>query len=118
MLSLQHEQIPSTCISTTLNPHIDWGGMPVEIPLETLPWRRGERKAAGRRELVRLQRHQCPRDRRRSAASRAASNGKSNGRWHILAMSARSETALRTLVERYPGNWRVEIRIGRYLFYG
>ena len=44
VLSLQHEQIPAHLHFQQMNPHIDWGGVPVEIPLTARPWTRGEKK--------------------------------------------------------------------------
>jgi microcystin synthetase protein McyG len=44
ILSLQHEEIPRNLHFQKMNPHIDWGGMPVEIPSQSKPWKRGAKK--------------------------------------------------------------------------
>ncbi len=44
VLALQHEQIPPHLHFQQLNPHIDWGGVPVEIPVQGRPWPKGERR--------------------------------------------------------------------------
>jgi acyl transferase domain-containing protein/SAM-dependent methyltransferase/acyl carrier protein len=38
VLALQHGQIPPHLHFQKLNPHIDWNGTPVRIPLEAQPW--------------------------------------------------------------------------------
>ena len=48
VLSLQHEEIPRHLHFQEMNPHINWGGMPVEIPVHGKQWKRGEkRRVAG-----------------------------------------------------------------------
>ena len=48
ILSLKNEQIPRHLHFHEMNPRIDWGGMPVEIPVEARAWPRGEsRRLAG-----------------------------------------------------------------------
>jgi acyl transferase domain-containing protein/SAM-dependent methyltransferase len=44
ILALQHEWIPAHRNFTTLNPHIDWRGIPVEIPVQGRQWVRGSRR--------------------------------------------------------------------------
>ena len=41
VLALQHETIPAHLHFQSLNPHIDWGGMPVVIPTASRAWPRG-----------------------------------------------------------------------------
>ncbi|MGC2332320.1 MAG: polyketide synthase, partial [Candidatus Acidiferrales bacterium] len=41
VLSLEHEQIPANLHFQKMNLHIDWGGVPVEIPVQARAWRRG-----------------------------------------------------------------------------
>ena len=48
VLSLEHEQIPANLHFREMNPHIDWAGVPVRIPVETVAWpRSGRRRRAG-----------------------------------------------------------------------
>ncbi|HEX3377798.1 MAG TPA: beta-ketoacyl synthase N-terminal-like domain-containing protein [Candidatus Acidoferrales bacterium] len=99
-LSLQNEQIPANLHFQSMNPHIDWAGVPVEVPVEARPWRRanGRRVAgvssfgfSGTNAHVILE--EAPaRETRKREAERPA---------QILAISARSEAALRQLTERY-----------------
>ncbi len=44
VLALENEQIPRNLHFKTLNPHVDWGGMPAEIAVEPRAWPRGERR--------------------------------------------------------------------------
>ncbi|HXC26242.1 MAG TPA: type I polyketide synthase [Gemmatimonadaceae bacterium] len=47
VVALQHEHIPAHLHFHALNPNIDWGGVPVEIPVGGRPWPRGARKRIG-----------------------------------------------------------------------
>ena len=44
VLAMQHEEIPRHLHFQKMNPHIDWGGMPVEIPAQAKKWTRGEKR--------------------------------------------------------------------------
>ena len=44
VLSLQNEWIPAHLHFHHLNPHIDWRGVPVEVPVNGRPWQRGSRR--------------------------------------------------------------------------
>jgi len=44
VLALQNQHIPAHLHFREMNPHIDWGGVPVEIPVAGRAWRRGERR--------------------------------------------------------------------------
>ena len=43
VLSLEHEQIPANLHFREMNPHIDWAGAPVRIPVEAVAWPRSDR---------------------------------------------------------------------------
>ena len=100
VLSLQHEQIPAHLHFQQMNPHIDWGGVPVEIPLTARPWTRGEKKRvagvsafgfSGTNAHVIVE--EAPlREQRPPEIERPV---------HILALSARNQTALQELAHRY-----------------
>ncbi len=96
VLALQHRQIPPHLNFTTPSPHIDWDALPLEVPTTLEPWTRGS-PGAGRRQFVRLQRHQrAPRGRggaRRAGRSRGPRLA-TNGPCMSLPLSARTETAL------------------------
>jgi acyl transferase domain-containing protein/acyl carrier protein len=100
VLVLQHEQIPAHLHFQQMNPHIDWGGVPVEIPLRARPWPRGNRRRvagvssfgfSGTNAHVILE--EAPEPPIRPPASERP--------LHLLALSARSESALRALGGRY-----------------
>ena len=83
-----------------MNPHIDWGGMPVEIPVAGRVWRRGGRRRvagvssfgfSGTNAHVIVEEGPVEGERKR---------GRERGQ-HVLAVSARSEEALQQLGERY-----------------
>ena len=103
VLALEREKIPKHLNFETLNPHIDWAGAPIEIPLQAVPWMRGKRKRlAGVSSFgfngtnAHLILEEAPlRERPTREFERPL---------HILTISARSETALRTLTERYAGH--------------
>lgn len=100
VLTLQHEEIPPILHFQKMNPHIDWGGMPVEIPVQPRPWPRGEKRRvagvsafgfSGTNAHVVLE----------EAPLETSSSREFERPRHILALSARSETALGSLGESY-----------------
>ena len=100
VLSLENEAIPAHLHFRKMNPHIDWGGMPVEIPLETRPWRRGaQRRLAGVSSFgfSGTNAHVIVEE---APVSQAPLN-RFERPLHILALSARSQPALQKLREQY-----------------
>ena len=100
VLALQHEQIPAHLHFQQMNPHIDWGGVPVEIPVQGRPWPRSERRRlagvssfgfSGTNAHVIVEEAPTP-PVRPPACERPL---------HLLALSARTESALRELGDRY-----------------
>ena len=78
------------------NPHIDLGRDPVGCRADaTVPGRAGQRRAAGRGQLVRVQRHERPRDRRGGAASRRAALARPDRSAASRRPLRRSEAGLR-----------------------
>jgi len=101
VLSLQHEWIPAHLHYTTLNPHIDWQDVPVDIPVSGRPWPRGVRRRlagvssfgfSGTNAHVIVE--EAPADIRMSNATVDRTH-------NVFTLSARSETALRTLASKY-----------------
>jgi acyl transferase domain-containing protein/acyl carrier protein len=99
ILLLEKEEIPQHLHFRTLNPHIDWCGMPVLIPSLPQPWPRGERRRiagvsafgfSGTNAHVVLE-----------EAPTVPESSKIDRPLHLLALSARSEAALEQLVHRY-----------------
>jgi acyl transferase domain-containing protein/NADPH:quinone reductase-like Zn-dependent oxidoreductase len=104
VLSLEKEEIPPHLHFRAMNPLIDWCGMPVQIPSTVQPWLRGKkRRVAGVSAFgfsgtnAHMVLEEAP------AVSESASAVSDNMArpLHLLALSARSETALEQLVQRY-----------------
>jgi acyl transferase domain-containing protein/acyl carrier protein len=100
VLVLNNERIPRHLHFHEMNPKINWGGMPVEIPVEPRPWRRGERPRlagvsafgfSGTNAHVIVE----------EAPIRPEPKREIERPLHILAVSARSEAALLKLAERH-----------------
>ena len=100
VLSLQHEEIPRHLHFQAINPHINWQGMPIHIPVESQPWPRSERKRfagvsafgfSGTNAHVIVE--EAPREEVR--------NRNIERPLHLLALSARSQTALEQLGSQY-----------------
>ncbi len=101
VLSLQHQRIPPHLHFHTMNPHIDWKGLPVEIPVHGKDWKPGTKPRlagvssfgfSGTNAHVIVQEAPIREPRKSSSAGRGI---------HLLALSARSETALTSLAQRY-----------------
>jgi acyl transferase domain-containing protein/acyl carrier protein len=100
VLSLEHEQIPANLHFREMNPHIDWAGMPVRIPVEPVAWpRSGRRRRAGVSSFgfsgtnAHVIVEEAPEE---SAAERERERP-----MHLLVLSARSEAVLEQLGQRY-----------------
>jgi acyl transferase domain-containing protein/acyl carrier protein len=100
VLALQRERIPRHLHFEKMNPHIDWNGMPVEIPVNGRPWPRGERRRlagvsafgfSGTNAHVIVEEPPA-----RESARRPVERPR-----HILTLSARSEEALAKLAAAY-----------------
>jgi acyl transferase domain-containing protein/NADPH:quinone reductase-like Zn-dependent oxidoreductase len=100
VLCLQREGIPPHLHFQSMNPHIDWGGLRVEIPLQWKPWPRGERPRvagvsafgfSGTNAHVILE--EAP---LQSRAARIVERP-----LHLLALSGRNEAALADLGQGY-----------------
>jgi acyl transferase domain-containing protein len=100
VLVLQQEQIPAHLHFQQMNPHIEWDGVPVEIPLRTRPWPRTDRRRlagvssfgfSGTNAHVILE----------EAPQQTPVEPQHERPRHLLAVSARSESALRKLGESY-----------------
>jgi acyl transferase domain-containing protein len=100
VLSLQKEEIPQHLHFHELNPRIDWGGAPVEIPVQARPWPRGEKRRiagvssfgfSGTNAHVIVE----------EPPSRPLREPQIERPLHILTLSARGPQALQELVQRY-----------------
>ncbi len=98
VLALQHGQIPPHLHFRTPSPHIPWQTLPVAVPTTPQPWGLGRRVAgvssfgfSGTNAHVVLE----------AAPPPAPARAEPERPAHLLALSARSEPALRALVARY-----------------
>lgn len=99
ILSLQHETIPPQIHFHTPNPRIDWENLPFAVPTRPIPWPRGEKERiagvssfgfSGTNAHVII-----------AEAPPAERTERENDRpTHLFTASARSEAALKRLVER------------------
>ncbi len=106
VLALQHLEIPPHLHFHKLNPHIDWNGVPVEIPVEARPWPSGPSpRVAGVSSFgfsgtnAHVIVEEAPVIEEALVAARAAPSA--DRPLHILALSARTEIALDDLLQRY-----------------
>ncbi len=100
VLSLEHEQIPANLHFQKMNLHIDWGGVPVEIPVQARAWRRGNKpRIAGVSSFgfsgtnAHLIVEEAPRRKERAKGLERP--------LQILALSGRTDKALEELSARY-----------------
>src|SRR5262249_24741923 len=100
VLALVHEEIPRQLHFLTPNPHVPWQELPVQVVTETIPWPRGQRRRlagvssfgfSGTNAHVLLE----------EAPAVEASPAGGERPLQVLALSARTEPALRELAERY-----------------
>lgn len=116
VLALRHGIIPRHLHFQSLNPHIDWRGMPVEIALQATPWRASQKRRiaglnsfglSGTNAHVVIEEFPTREDRVPSY-ERAL---------HLLTLSARSDTALKELSGRFSQELaRTEARLGDFCY--
>lgn len=101
VLSLQHEEIPPHLHLKQLNPYISLENTPISIPIELQPWTRSKQSRlagvsafgfGGTNAHVVLEEAPASATIHRDTGDRPS---------HALALSAKSETALRSLAKRY-----------------
>jgi acyl transferase domain-containing protein len=100
VLALRHEEIPANLHFREMNPHIDWGGLPVEIPVRSRAWPRGTPRRlagisgfgfSGTNAHVILEEAPSP-PQRDAGCERPL---------HVLAISARTPAALASVSEQF-----------------
>lgn len=98
LASLEHEVIPAHLNFRKPNPAIDWSAAPVEVVVEAMPWAHGDRRRiAGVSAFafsgtnVHLLVEEPPRPEPREASTRPG---------HLVTLSARTESSLRSQAER------------------
>jgi len=100
VLALRNEYIPPHLHFHRMNPHIDWGGMPVRIPVDGLPWPRG-----GKRRVGGVSSFGFSGANAHVIVEEAPLLDRPKPEWerpaHILALSARSPGALAQMAGRY-----------------
>lgn len=104
LLCMQHRSIPANLHLERLNPNLGWDGIPVQVPASLRRWEPKDGKPriagvsgfgfTGTNAHIVLQEAPAPqtRDAARAAADRPI---------HVLPLSAKSDSALAALVERY-----------------
>ncbi len=105
VLSLQHGEIPRQLHFKNPNPYIPWAELPVTVMREAAAWAPGGKpRAAGVSSFgfSGTNAHVIVADAPAAAAAAAAPEGADRPR-HVLALSARSAEALRSLAGRYAG---------------
>ncbi len=100
VLALQKEEIPAQLHFNSINPQIDWGGAPVEIAAKARPWLRGEQKRFGGVSAFGFSGTNAHVVLEEAPALKTAQS-EYRRPLHLLALSARSETALHELVNLY-----------------
>ncbi|MDB9527376.1 SDR family NAD(P)-dependent oxidoreductase [Oscillatoria sp. CS-180] len=110
ILSLQHQHIPPHLHLQSPNPYIPWDQLAVSVPTQLTPWpTTAEAKRAGLSSFgmsgtnLHLILEEAPQDdfKLPDLTFRAAELRDSQRPLHLLALSARSDEALRQLVQRY-----------------
>jgi acyl transferase domain-containing protein len=99
VLALQHEEIPPNLHFNKPNPQIDWDKCPIKVPTEPMPWLCGDkRRVAGVSSFgitgtnAHILLEEAPVQREKSLLERPK---------HLLTLSAKSDKALRELVQAY-----------------
>ncbi|MER7396115.1 SDR family NAD(P)-dependent oxidoreductase [Streptomyces sp. NPDC000151] len=101
--SLRHEELPAHLHLDARNPQIAWDDLLLDVPTEARPWRRGERpRLAGVSSfgIGGTNAHVIVEEAPPVAAEPGQPSVREPGH-HPVALSARTEPALRRMVERY-----------------
>jgi acyl transferase domain-containing protein len=100
VLSLQHGQIPPSLHFKEPSPHIPWDILPLQVPTTVVPWDSGERARIGGVSSFGLSGTNAHAVVEAAPASEPISNERERP-LHLLPISARTESALDDLAERY-----------------
>jgi malonyl CoA-acyl carrier protein transacylase len=99
-LALQHGVIPRQLHFQSLNPHIDWKGMPLEIAAQAIPWR-----VSGKRRIAGLNSFGLSGTNAHAIIEEPPAREKYVTTFerplHLLTLSARSDSALEALSRRF-----------------
>ncbi|WP_052420709.1 type I polyketide synthase, partial [Hyalangium minutum] len=101
VLVLRHEAIPPSLHFTEPNPHIPWDSLPIQIPTQLVPWKRGEKaRVAGVSSfgLSGTNAHVVLEEGPRREERGGGEEGE-----HVVVVSARSEGALKEAAKEYAG---------------
>ncbi len=105
VLALQHEQIPQHLHLKQPNPHIPWDELPVRIPTEQIPWSRSDKKrlagvssfgVSGTNAHIVVE--EAPA--KASIPDNDIEPQKGERPWHLLTLSAKTETAMKQLAHK------------------
>jgi acyl transferase domain-containing protein len=118
VLALHHEEIPANLHLQTPNPHINWQEWPIKLPSQALPWPKGKARVAGVSAFgfsgtnAHVIVADCPpnhTEHQRLQGDALAPNeplprlakNLDRSNLYLLPLSAKTESALYQLVERY-----------------
>jgi acyl transferase domain-containing protein len=104
VLSLGHEWIPAHLHYLAINPHIDWRGVPVDIPVSGRGWPRGDRRRLAGVSAFGFSGTNAHVIVEEAPTGVVGSGEAATLRTEVLALSARTEPALRALAARYAGH--------------
>ncbi|MBD1912900.1 MULTISPECIES: polyketide synthase [unclassified Leptolyngbya] len=115
VLALKHQQIPPNLHYQTPNPHVPWAELPIQVPTTPVAWPQGsDRRIAGVSAFGfnGTNAHVVLADAPDEAVPIAVDQDLPG--WNVLCLSARDETALRQLAERYQAyiQKHPELRLG------
>ncbi len=106
VLALQHEMVPPHLHFDAPNPHIPWKELPVTVAAAATPWTRGSgRRIAGLSSFgfSGTNAHAVVEEAPVSSVA-AVARPETDRPVHVLTLSARTETALEALADRYAAN--------------
>ncbi|HUL78058.1 MAG TPA: type I polyketide synthase, partial [Vicinamibacteria bacterium] len=100
VLALEHEEIPPHLHFTTPNPHVPWAELPVRVATDRTPWPRGDVPRLAGVSSFGFSGTNCHVVLEEAPAPKPAPTSLDRPR-HVLALSAKTEEALRELAGRY-----------------
>jgi len=100
VLALQHEEIPPNLHFQTPNPHIDWQHLPVKVPINPVPWQKQEEARIAGISAFGFNGSNAHIVIADPPATQAVLPAPTQSHY-LFTLSARTEAALRQLVDRY-----------------
>jgi malonyl CoA-acyl carrier protein transacylase len=110
ILALQHQEIPPHLHFKQPNPYINWNELPVVVPTKSMPWPCGtQQRIAGVSSfgMSGTNAHIVLEEAPRSGSAPALVERP----LHLLALSAKTEPALKQLVDRYQNHLKIDANL-------